>query len=344
MSESCAAISFTVKSLSTEKATQTDLDQNHLENELNDLRTEKLNLSKELDSYLFEAHFRATTGLDVSKCMYLLELVEPGQNCEGIKFYEAKKSKQQETCIQNSDCFKRGPKPKLNPEDELFMTLVWLKNAFPLYHLSWLFKIPVSTVSRHLISWVNFLYFKLGSIPIWPSKEEILETMPTSFKKTYPNTRCIIDCTELFCQSPSSLNTQSCLHSSYKNYVTYKGLVAIAPSGAVIFVSQLYDGSISDKEIVSRSGFLKNELWSDGESVMADRGFTIHDELARVGVSLNITAFLGTRYYLTKAEVKASQTIASIRIHVQRAIQRIKTYSIIGNETPLTLHGSINQI
>ena len=77
---------------------------------------------------------------------------------------------------------------------------------------------------------------------------------------------------------------------------------------------------------------------------MADRGFTIHDELARVGVSLNITAFLGTRYYLTKAEVKASQTIASIRIHVQRAIQRIKTYSIIGNETPLTLHGSINQI
>ena len=98
----------------------------------------------------------------------------------------------------NSDCFKRGPKPKLNPEDELFMTLVWLKNAFPLYHLSLLFQIPVSTVSRHLISWVNFLYFKLGSIPIWPSKEEILETMPTSFKKTYPNTRCIIDCTKLF--------------------------------------------------------------------------------------------------------------------------------------------------
>ena len=118
--------------------------------------------------------------------MYLLELVESGQNCEGIKFYEAKKSKQQETCIQNSDCFKRGPKPKLNPEDELFMTLVWLKNAFPLYHLSWLFKIPVSTVSRHLISLVNFIYFKQGSILIWPSKEEMLETMPTSFKKNLP--------------------------------------------------------------------------------------------------------------------------------------------------------------
>ena len=120
--------------------------------------------------------------------------------------------------------------------------------------------------------------------------------------------------------------------------------MGIAPSGVVIFASQLYDGSISDKEIVNKSGFLKKKLWSDDDSVMADRGFTRHDEIARVGVSLNITAFLGGRDYLTKAEVKASQTIASVRIHVERAIQRIKTYSIIRNEILLTLHGSINQI
>ena len=48
--------------------------------------------------------------------MYFLELVEPGKKFEGTKFHEAKKSKQQETCIQNSNCFKRGPKPKPNPE------------------------------------------------------------------------------------------------------------------------------------------------------------------------------------------------------------------------------------
>ena len=75
----------------------------------------------------------------------------------------------------------------------------------------------------------------------------------------------------------------------------------IAPSGAVIFFSQLYDGSISDKEIFNRSRFLKKELWSDGDSVMTDRGFTIHDELARIGVSLKLPAFLGGRDYLTKA-------------------------------------------
>ena len=73
---------------------------------------------------------------------------------------------------------------------------------------------------------------------------------------------------------------------------------------------------------------------------MAGSGFTVHD----VGVSLNIPAFLGGRVYLTNAEVKTSQTIASVHIHVGRVIQIIKTNSIIRNEIPLTLHGSINQI
>ena len=97
-------------------------------------------------------------------------------------------------------------------------------------------------------------------------------------------------------------------------------------------------------KIVNRSGCLKKELWSDGHSVTADKGFTVHDELARVGVSLNIPVLLDGRDYPTKAEVKTNQTIAPVRIHVERAIQRIKTYSIIRNEIPLTLHGSINQI
>ena len=77
---------------------------------------------------------------------------------------------------------------------------------------------------------------------------------------------------------------------------------------------------------------------------MTDRGFTIHDDLARVGVSLNIPWFLSGRDYLTKAEVKASQIITSVHLHIERAIQRIETYSIIRNEIWLTLHRSFSHI
>ena len=39
-----------------------------------------------------------------------------------------------------------------------------------------------------------------------------------------------------------------------------------------------------------------------------------------------------------------SQTIASVRVHVERAIQRIKKFRQIRNEVLLVLHGSNNQI
>ncbi|XP_004212347.2 uncharacterized protein LOC101241578 [Hydra vulgaris] len=239
---------------------------------------------------------------------------------------------------------KKGPKPKLCALDQFFMTLVYLKYGFALSHIGWLFKLPKSTISRQIISWINYLYFTLGRIPIWPSREQIDLTMPECFKITYPSTRCIIDCTELFCQIPSSLNIQSCLYSSYKSHVTYKGLLGISPSGAIIFVSQLYPGSVSDKEIVIRSGFLNKDLWDKDDSVIADRGFTIEEELENINVRLNIPSFLEGRNQFTLAEVKESQTIASVRIHIERAIQRIKRYKIIRNEITLSLHGSVNQI
>ena len=179
---------------------------------------------------------------------------------------------------------------------------------------------------------------------IWPTREQIDEKMPESFKRTYPSTRCIIDCTELFCQRPSSLATQSSLYSHYKSHVTYKGLVGISPDGSITFISQLFDGSISDKAIVKQSGFLQSCFWSNGDSVMADRGFQIEEDLKPLKVKLNIPAFLDGRDQLTAAEVKESQTIASVRIHVERAIQWIKKFKILRNEIPLTLHGSVNQI
>ena len=53
---------------------------------------------------------------------------------------------------------------------------------------------------------------------------------------------------------------------------------------------------------------------------MANRGFVICDELKELGVVLNIPCFLAGRDQLTAAEVKESQSIASVRIHVERAI------------------------
>ena len=107
------------------------------------------------------------------------------------------------------------------------------------------------------------MYLRLGQINIWPSRAAIDKTMPEDFKKKYSSTRVIFDCTVVRCQMPSSLQLNGELFSNYKHHTTIKGLIGMSPEGAIRFISQLYKGSISDWEIVTRSGFLdlKTMTW-----------------------------------------------------------------------------------
>ena len=128
------------------------------------------------------------------------------------------------------------------------------------------------------------------------------------------STRVVTDCTEVRCQTPSSLHLNGQLFSNYKNHTTLKGLIGISPGDAITFISQLYTGGISDREIVIRSGFLDMQK-QDGDSVMADKGFTIED-LLPLGVSLNIPPFLGSSSQMPAQDVVCTQEIASLRIHI----------------------------
>ena len=90
--------------------------------------------------------------------------------------------------------------------------------------------------------------------------------------------------------------------------------MGISPSAVITYVSNLYAGSISDKELTRCSGIL--DLLEQGDSVMADRGFEIQDDLTLQGVKLNIPPFLKGKSQLTESELVETRRIASIRIHV----------------------------
>ena len=124
-----------------------------------------------------------------------------------------------------------------------------------------------------------------------------------------------MDCTEIRCQRPKSLRLNSELFSSYKNHTTLKGFVGISPGGAITFISQLYTGHISDREIVTRSRFL-NLPFHRGDSVMADKGFTVED-LLHLGASLpGYNTFFGSKGQISPQEVVETQSIAFLCIHV----------------------------
>ena len=77
---------------------------------------------------------------------------------------------------------------------------------------------------------------------------------------------------------------------------------------------------------------------------MADKGFLIKDLLSERQASLVITPFLGPSGHFTAEEVRKTQAIARLRIHVERAIRRIKEYHIFDKVLPMTLVGSVNQL
>ena len=85
--------------------------------------------------------------------------------------------------------------------------------------------------------------------------------------------------------------------------------------------SDLYAGRYSDKQITNDCGTL--DLLEAGDSFMADKGFEIAGDLPQ-GVTLNIPPFLGEKDHLSIEGETETRRIASVRIHVERAMARIK--------------------
>ena len=148
--------------------------------------------------------------------------------------------------------------------------------------------------------------------------------MPKVFRVTFPNARVIINATEFAVERPSSLVSQAGTFSSYKHRNTVKVLIGITPSGAVSFVSQTFEGSISVKQLTAQSGLL--DKLEDGDDILADKGFVTQDLLAPLGVRLHMPPFLSSGSEMAPDNVILTKNIARLRIHVERAIGQLKNY------------------
>ena len=67
---------------------------------------------------------------------------------------------------------------------------------------------------------------------------------------------------------------------------------------------------------------------------MADRGFEVEEDLLLTGVRLNIPPFLRGKEQLSSNKLITTRRIASLRIHVERAMERIKNFHIFDRPLP----------
>ncbi|XP_055995310.1 uncharacterized protein LOC125661344 isoform X2 [Ostrea edulis] len=200
--------------------------------------------------------------------------------------------------------------------------------------LAYRFNVSLTTISDMFNLSLPIIAKKLCFLIQWPEKQTLIQNMPFVFKSSYPKCCSIIDCFEVFIQRPGHLTTRAQTWSNYKHSNTIKFLVSITPTGAISYVSRAFGGRTSDKVITLRSGYLDKLQY--GDQVMADRGFLIAEELANHGATLVIPAFTRGKTQLSARDVEQTRKIAHVRIHVERAIERIKNFNILS--TNLSMH------
>ncbi len=190
-------------------------------------------------------------------------------------------------------------------------------------------------VGKVFRTWIQFLYFKFRDIKdiMFIPKKDLPKPLPRHFNnKLLRDVRVIIDGTELKAQSSTNYKQQGNMFSSYKHHTTLKLLIGVSPSGMGMFISDAFEGSISDREIVLQSGFL--EYIDPGDCVLADRGFTIEDLLLEREAKLIIPPFLSGRTVFTEEEVQRTRVIAKARSHIERYNWRFKKFEFLKGVIP----------
>ena len=165
---------------------------------------------------------------------------------------------------------------RLTQFQEFIMTLIRFRLNLTLQDLAYRFGISVSTTSAIILKWIDILFVRLSPLIKWPTREELIETTPMSFRQHFrTKVAVIIDCFEIFCNQPKNLLARAKTFSSYKHHNTVKILIGITPQGVISFISKAWGGRTSDRYLTESSGFLKNLL--PGDVVLADRGFDMEN-------------------------------------------------------------------
>lgn len=156
--------------------------------------------------------------------------------------------------------------------------------------------------------------------------------MPRCFRG-FEKTRVVVDCTEIEVSKTNCSKCNIMTYSQYKNHHTIKFMIGISPAGLITFISPIYGGRASDKQIFQQSNII-HFLQPHEDAVMADKGFFIDDVCRENFIDVIRPPFLRQKAQFSRIETEATAKIARARVHVERMIQRLKIFKIFSNKIP----------
>ncbi|KAK7938815.1 hypothetical protein WMY93_002141 [Mugilogobius chulae] len=205
---------------------------------------------------------------------------------------------------------------QLTTEDQLFLCLLKFRQNTPFVLLGQMMDLHPDTLSRCFHDWLDLLFAKITFLIHWPDRDCILQTIPPLMKDTFPRLTSIIDCFEIQMEYPKPLKA--------RKWTTVKYFISCSPAGSITFLSKGWNGRTSDVEIVRESGFISSVYHHPGDQILAGRNFTLKDDFASLGASLEIPDFTRGGKQLPEKEDEESRVKSNVRMHIERVVGLLK--------------------
>lgn len=115
----------------------------------------------------------------------------------------------------------------INFEDQIFITLMKLRQNYTNLHLAQLFSCSVATIANIVTTFIHVLHSILfhdimTTIPSRPEKNVLCA--PSSFSQ-FTSCRIVIDCTDVEIAAPGLMSQQNATYSSYRGMNSFKVIV-----------------------------------------------------------------------------------------------------------------------
>lgn len=218
----------------------------------------------------------------------------------------------------------------LDVHNRVLLTLMKIKISCSFLCLSVLFNVSNVTCQRYFSQTIRILSAILKPFIQWPSKESVQNNFPEHFS-AFPNTRVVLDCTEMAVYSAPCVTCRLQTYSHYKKRHTLKIMIGIAPSGMVSVISKIFGGKASDKFIMEYTKIV--DLCDKNDMVMVDKGYVGEEILCREkNIKLIRPPFRRGNCQLSYEKCEENRGIARARVHVERCIQRLKNFKILSSE------------
>ncbi|XP_030746851.1 uncharacterized protein LOC115875514 [Sitophilus oryzae] len=218
----------------------------------------------------------------------------------------------------------------------IYLSLYKIKSNMSFQQIADLFAISKAYASTVFARTTLVLAEFMRHLIYWPSSDSIKTNLPIQFRMSFYNVQSIIDCLEIQIHKPSDPVQQALTWSEYEKCNTIKYLISCTPDGFINFISCGYGGRASDVAIFEDcGGYLK--VLAENCVIMADRGFKqIETSLRKKKCTLVRPPSVLSNVKKTKDDVLLTKRIASVRIHIERIINRLRHFKMLGPHSTLS--------